>query len=151
MDRGLAPTAVAISDDNYMERNFERFLDSFFGADHPKFCPAKRAWNPPTDIFETHDSLCIKMELAGVREEDISVVVEGRFLTIRAQRCDDLQVKPENYHLMEIQYGEFERVFRLPRPMHEPNVTAILKNGFLLVTIPKPVTHPKTELRIEIR
>lgn len=125
------------SSEDPFDQNFNRMLDAFISGNHPYFCPAERAWNPPTDVFETGDALHVRIELAGVQEKDIYVKVNDNFLVIRGKRSDEQHVVKENFHLMEIQYGSFERVFKLPENMEVKEIKATLKNGFLLVTIPK--------------
>jgi HSP20 family protein len=134
--------------EDFFHTNFKRMLDNFFEGTRPLFCPADRVWSPPTDIFETADAIHIKMEVAGVRDEDIDVKISDNFLVVRGRRQDEQNLKRENYHLMEIQYGTFERAFRLPERMQVGEVSATLKNGFLLVTIPKDARM--REYRIEV-
>lgn len=128
---------------------FRRILDNFFQGTVPQFCPAERVWNPPTDVFETCDAIHIKMEIAGVKQEDLEVKVTDNLLVIRGRRSDEQHIKKENFHLMEIHYGTFERVFGLPRPMEVKSVTATLKDGFLLVTIPKDTKVREYRIGIE--
>lgn len=135
--------------DDAFNRTVKQLIDNFFSGDHPRFCPIERAWNPPTDIFETSNALHIKMEVAGVAEGDIEVKVSDTYLIIRGRREDECHVKRENFHLMEIQYGHFERVFRLPVRMEEREVTATLRNGFLVVTIPKDTSLREYRIQIE--
>lgn len=138
----------APQNEDFFHTNFKRMLDNFFEGTRPFFCPTERVWSPPTDIFETSAAIHVKMELAGVRDEDIDVKISDNYLVVRGRRQDQMNVKKENFHLMEIQYGVFERVFRLPDRMTVSSVTASLKNGFLLVTIPKDsAVH---EYRIEV-
>lgn len=127
---------VAPAEDAF-DHAFKRMLDNFVGGNQPRFCATKRAWNPPTDIFETSDAILIKMELAGVTEKEVEVKIVDHFLVIRGTRSDEQHIKKENFHLMEIHYGSFERVFGLPVNLAAIGLTAELKNGFLLVTIPK--------------
>jgi len=130
-------SSTALPPEDAFDRTFNRMLDNFFHGKNPLFCPAERVWNPPTDVFETCNAIHIKMEVAGVREEDLEVKVVDNLLVIRGRRADEQSAKRENYHLMEIHYGSFERVFGLPTPMEVKSVSATLENGFLLVTIPK--------------
>lgn len=148
MDRaGVMGDMVAAPEDAF-DRNVKHLIDNFFSGDHPRFCPIERAWNPPTDIFESADALHIKMEVAGVPESDIEVKVSNNYLIIRGRREDERHIKRENFHLMEIQYGHFERVFRLPVYMEENEVTATLRNGFLLVSVPKGITLREYQINI---
>jgi HSP20 family protein len=128
---------TAASREDSTDYQFRRILDNFFQGNLPQFCPADRLWNPPTDVFETADAINIKMEIAGVRQEDIEVKMSDNLLVIRGRRTDEQHTKKENFHLIEIHYGSFERVFGFPRPMEVKDVSATLKDGFLLVTVPK--------------
>lgn len=134
--------------DDQFGQNFHRIFDAFISGKHPFFCPDGRAWNPPTDIFETSDALHVKMEVAGLRESDIEVKVNKDYLVIRGQRNDADQLHSARFHLMEIHYGHFERIVRLPHPVTVKNISAVLQNGFLKIRVPKDSTI--AEYRIEI-
>lgn len=134
--------------DDAFGQNFHRMFDSFFSGKHPFFCPEGRAWNPPTDIYETDDALHVKIEVAGLREQDIEVKVNEDYLMIRGHRTDDAREGRGRFHLMEIHYGSFERVIRLPRPVDIRTIVATLQNGFLIVRV--PMDNSGAEYRIEI-
>lgn len=134
--------------DDIFDRAFKTVIDNFFEDRRPQFCLSERAWAPATDIFETADAIQIKIELAGVREEDVEVKVSDNMLVVRGLRRDELNVKKENFHLMEVQYGVFERAFGLPDHMEVKNISARLKNGFLLITIPKDSRLREYRIRI---
>ena len=123
-------------------------FDNIFSGEHPRFCPIDRAWAPPTDVYETADAIHVKMDVAGVAQGDIEVKVRDSFLVIRGRRIDDSQAQRENFHLMEIPYGRFERAFRLPLDMQVRDITAEVAGGFLHVTVPKD--GPGREIRIQI-
>ncbi len=134
--------------DEIFDPALTRMIDNFFSGKQPLYCPTDHAWSPPTDVFETANAIHIKMELAGVKEEEMEVKVNDNFLMIRGQRTDERHTRKENFHMMEIHYGSFERVFGLPARMRIANITAELKDGFLMVTIPKDETI--REIHIEI-
>jgi HSP20 family protein len=91
-------------------------------------------WRPATDIYRTKEGWLLKMELAGVRSEDIEVTVGGRLLCVRGRRCDAELVQGEIYSL-EIAYSQFERSVELPTTLDEARVTIEYRNGMLLVHI----------------
>src|SRR5438874_2449623 len=70
-------------------------------------------WEPPVDVYETRDAVRIKIEIAGVRREEIQVELsrDSRFVTIRGLRLDASSDACERtvYHQMEIYAGPFER------------------------------------------
>jgi len=100
-------------------------------------------WEPPVDVYETRDALRIKIEIAGVRREDIQVELarDGRSVTIRGLRLDADADACERtvYHQMEIYAGPFERVVPLPPSLAiaADEVQATYQDGFLVVTLPK--------------
>jgi len=102
-----------------------------------------RFWEPLVDIDETREAIRVKVELAGVRTEDIHIELSGdaRTLTVRGVRRDS-QDEPGDrtaFHQMEIFFGPFERNITLPaRPaVDRENVQASYRDGFLIVRLPK--------------
>jgi HSP20 family protein len=97
-------------------------------------------WRPPTDIFETDEYFIIKVEIAGMRDDDIEVIMEGNLLVISGNRTD-IPEQRAYYHQMEIQSGKFEITVELPVPVDSEKAGAVYKDGFLTITLPKLVTH----------
>lgn len=92
-------------------------------------------WAPPTDVYETESNLVIKVEVAGMREDDFEVAVEDQFLTIRGQRPDTNERRA--YHQMEIGFGKFEVTVGLPQGIDTEGAAAEYKDGFLMIIFPK--------------
>lgn len=101
-------------------------------------------WGPPTDIYETEQGYVVKVEVAGMREEDFEVALEDDILTISGNRSDFPERRA--YYQMEIQYGKFELAVGLPAPVDIDNATATYKDGFLTVQLPKLRTHKEIEV-----
>ena len=92
-------------------------------------------WRPPTDVYETEDSIVVRIEIAGMREEDFSIVLEGRYLTVHGVRIDAPEKRA--YYQMEIPFGEFRADIELPRPVSASEIEAVYADGFLRVVLPK--------------
>lgn len=92
-------------------------------------------WTPPTDVYETEKNLVIKVEVAGMRDDDFELGVEDQFLTITGNRPDLHERRA--YHQMEIRSGRFEIVIGLPAIVDVERATAEYKDGFLMVIFPK--------------
>ena len=92
-------------------------------------------WSPPTDVYETETSYVVRVEVAGMREEDFDITIDDRYLIVCGSRPD----VPERraYQQMEIRFGKFESVVGLPGPIDVDAAQAEYKEGFLLVKIPK--------------
>jgi len=92
-------------------------------------------WSPPTDVFETENDYVVRVEIAGMREDDFEITVENNFLMISGSRPD----VPERraYQQMEIRFGKFETVVGIPGPVDFESSRADYLEGFLTVTLPK--------------
>ena len=64
-----------------------------------------KSWNPPFDLLETDDNYIVRVEIAGMQEEDFEVTFDDPVLTIKGKRQDDIEFC--TYHQMEIPFGEF--------------------------------------------
>jgi HSP20 family protein len=95
------------------------------------------AWRPMTDIYETKESYVFKVELPGFKKEDIKVEFSGDTLTLRGERKQEEETKNENLHRLERSYGLFERSFTIPKNVDAKKIDASLKDGILVLTIPK--------------
>jgi HSP20 family protein len=94
-------------------------------------------WTPACDIYETDKDIVLKVEIPGIKKEDVKVSLENNMLMIHGERKFEEETKRENYHRVERDYGEFLRSFTLP-PFIEPNkIFAEFKDGLLTVMLPK--------------
>ncbi len=97
------------------------------------------AWHPPTDVYEIENAVVVRVEIAGMREGDFAVELNGRYLVVRGVRQDITERRA--YHQMEIRFGEFSIEIELPTHVEADQVKAIYNNGFLRVMLPK--AHPR--------
>lgn len=104
-------------------------------------------WQPDVDVFETEKAVVVRVELAGVRGDDLRVSVDGEALRISGVRMAPEPVEMQRLHQMEIATGPFERRLRIPIAFQREGVTAQLAEGFLTVTLPK---REPVQRRIEI-
>jgi len=101
-------------------------------------------WSPPTDVYETEANCVVKVEVAGMRDEDFEVALENNVLTISGIRLDLNERRA--YHQMEIRFGKFEIAVSLPAPVDVEKAVAEYKDGFLVVLLPKAdVKHVEVE------
>jgi HSP20 family protein len=103
------------------------------------------AWRPPTDIFETEEVIVVRVEVAGMQEDDFSIQLEGRVLTVRGVRVDTAERRA--YRQMEIPFGEFSLEVELTAQIYTDQVEATYRDGFLRIHLPKarPQTIPIEE------
>jgi len=141
MDRSRKSFAVRFRND---EESRECCLDPF----GPNRFLGREGWTPSTDIAETEESVVILMDLAGMDKDAIKIVREGELLQISGVRTRRRVQGMKRFHRMEIEYGPFQKLFRVPRDLDLENIKAEHKDGLLEVTLPKKAKEP-VEIVIE--
>ena len=127
---------------NMYDRMNRFFGDDFHDENARNISPS--AWRPMTDIHETKESYVFKVELPGFKKEDVQVEFTGDTLILRGERKQEEETKNESCHRLERSYGMFERSFTIPKNIDAKKIDAALKDGILLLTIPK-VEEAKTK------
>jgi HSP20 family protein len=95
----------------------------------------RRFWRPPTDAYETDEHVVIKVEVAGMRQEDFVIQLMDRRLVISGVRQDPGGKR--GYQNMEIRYGAFLTELQLGWTVDPDAVDAVYEHGFLYVRLPK--------------
>jgi HSP20 family protein len=94
--------------------------------------------------------MVIKVELAGMRREDLELVVEGKRLRISGHRLDGCRPSSCTFLVMEISYGSFETVLEVPDGYDLNTAKAAYQNGFLRIDVPRVKPHPAKSVSIPI-
>ena len=102
-------------------------------------------WVPNTDVYVTEGSLVIKVELAGMRREDLELTVEANRLMISGYRPDVCRAPKCTFLVMEINYGSFECVIEVPPGYDLSEAKAAYQNGFLRVDVPQSKRAPSSK------
>ena len=142
-----------------MEQHYRQLLNEVLRQSQQSIM--HRSWRPQADIFESATRMTVKVELAGMKEEDIEVTLYEDALVISGVRQDehdelnerderdthDTQHSHDNlyYYEAQIRYGPFRVEVFLSSPINREAVTARYENGFLRVNLPKRLEKPETQ------
>jgi HSP20 family molecular chaperone IbpA len=94
-------------------------------------------WQPPADLYETPSALIIKVEVAGMADEDFEISLYDNALVIEGVRSWDMPEGDRQYHAVNIQYGSFCLDVPLRQTIDRDRVQARYDRGFLYITLPK--------------
>jgi HSP20 family protein len=94
-----------------------------------------KVWSPPTDEYETDDAYIVRVEIAGMHDDDFDVSVENNLLFISGLRPDIPGRRA--FHQMEIRSGKFATAIGIPGPVDLERASAEYRDGFLTVILPK--------------
>lgn len=100
-------------------------------------------WKPPTDVYETEDTLVVHVDIAGMRVDEFRVELSEGLLKISGERVARRGGR-RHYHAMEVQVGPFERRLRLPVRVDPASLRTSYEAGFLEVHLHKlPPAEPE--------
>jgi len=120
---------------NYLT-TYDPFFDLFFPVtgenDHNMM---------KTDVIERSDSYLLKVNIPGVKKEDVKVSLEDGYLTINAKYQKEI-TEHEKYIYQERRIGEYTRSFYVDKYVTSDDISASIEDGVLSLTI-KKVTPTK--------
>ncbi len=119
-------------------RQLERMLDYLMDASRNTALNAAGEWRPPVDVFQMDDELTVLIELAGMAEDDIEVVLFDDVLVVKGERKPTIDAERElTYYEAGVRYGEFRVEVFLPLKVEVDRVEASYQNGFLRIGLPR--------------
>ncbi|MFI5271808.1 MAG: Hsp20/alpha crystallin family protein [Ktedonobacterales bacterium] len=122
-----------------IERHYHELRDELLGQGR-RFALLQQAadWRPAADIHETPDAVVVKLEVAGVREDQIEMTIYDNGLVVSGRREDDADHGDcVCYHEAQVHYGPFRAEFRLPFPVERDAASVAYEHGFLRIHLPK--------------
>ena len=107
-------------------------------------------WVPALEMTERDHTLVIKLDLPGLKKEEINVHFTDEGLVIEGERTNETEGKQNEWFTTERTYGRFYRVVPLPEAVNHMEVKATFKNGVLEVTVPVPVAEAKAPYKVPV-
>lgn len=121
-----------IRDFDCLEEQVRRGLDTL-GEAHR----TSASFRPAADFYETTQGLVLRLELAGVAAEDISLSLTAHDLVVRGRRRPPPPAGLRRFIRLEMGFGAFERRFTLPISIDPDKVEAAYVDGILEVRLPR--------------
>jgi HSP20 family protein len=108
------------------------------------------AYVPPSDVTEVEDAVRILLELPGVPASEVGVWVRGNRIEVAGNKPADFPKGETSFTCLERTFGRYCRVFEVAGPLNLGQVSARLKDGILVITIPKVAERRGRERRIPV-
>jgi HSP20 family protein len=93
-------------------------------------------WSPPTDVYADEGEVVVKVEVAGMTEDDFRLAYEDGLLTIGGVRRGPTGSTRRSWQRMEIPYGRFLTEAHIPWDIDSERIRATYQDGFLTVRLP---------------
>ena len=107
-------------------------------------------WVPNTDVYTTDTGLVVKVELPGMKSENLEITMEENRLRISGNRPDACRAHHCNFLVMEISYGPFVSELELPPGFDLAQAKAVYVNGFLRIDVPAAKTPQARTTKVPI-
>ena len=106
------------------------------------------------DVLDKGSNFEVKVDLPGIRKDDIHVGIEGAHVSINAEAKDSSETKDANGNGEKVLYSEryvtsYARSFELPAEVTEEGADARFENGVLILSLPKRAAT--VSKRIEVK
>jgi HSP20 family protein len=136
-----------------LDRVFDTSAWPSFGWPVLRARPAAEAptWFPGIDVFERDNRLVTKIDLPGMKKEDVKVEVTDGQLAISGERKTEAEEKKDNFYRCEREYGSFYRAVPLPEGVKLEDVAATFSDGVLEVSIPLPAKREGIVRKVEVQ
>jgi len=108
-------------------------------------------WIPKIEVFERDKRLVTKVDLPGMKKEDVKVEVTDGHLAISGERKSETEEKKDRFYRCEREYGSFYRSVPLPEGAKLDDVKATFKDGVLEVSVPLPAAAESTVRQVAIQ
>jgi HSP20 family protein len=107
-------------------------------------------WSPKVDVFEKDNRMVTRIDLPGVKKEDLTVEVGDGQLKMFGERKNETEEKDKNFYRCEREYGSFYRAVPLPEGVKPEQVKATFENGVLEVSVPIPAAAKANGQKVPI-
>jgi HSP20 family protein len=106
-------------------------------------------WSPALDIYQNNDNVIARVELPGMRKEDIEISLHDGMLTISGERKAESN-EGDKAERSERYVGKFRRSISLPTLVDANKVTASYRDGILTVTLPKAEEAKPKQIQVNV-
>jgi HSP20 family protein len=128
-----------------IDRLFDRPLS---GLSSPQQFWLGGGW-PTVDLFEDRDRLIVKVEVPGLKKEDIDISLHDGVLSVSGERKAEQKFENAETHRSERFVGPFHRSLTLPVAVQADKTSASYQDGVLTITLPKAEEAKPKQIQIQ--
>ncbi|MEJ6482278.1 Hsp20/alpha crystallin family protein [Nostoc punctiforme UO1] len=140
-----------------MQRQINRLFDQMLSSqesDRLRGDVAHRsdiiAFTPPAEIHETSDAFKLRIELPGLKPDDLDVKVSPEAVEISGERRFETTTEEKGIRRSEFRYGSFGRIIPLSTRIQNDKVQAEFKDGVLCLTLPKAQSEQNRVVKVNL-
>lgn len=131
-----------------LSREFDEMFNRF-GLEKPFFEDMASMWTPELEMVTKDNALLVKLDVPGMKKEDITLEVTEDHLIVRGERKQEKEEKKEGFFRTERSYGSFYRAVPLPEGVKYELAKATMHDGVLEISMPMAKVEEKAR-KLEI-
>jgi len=108
------------------------------------------SWVPCVDLSEKREEIILRVELPGVAQKDIVLLLHCNRIEIKGIKKENLPDEEVRYFRLEREYGTFRRIVFLPSTVVTDSARASLENGVLSIVLKKLTKARDREVVLQI-
>src|SRR5687768_18602195 len=128
-----------------IDRLFDRPLSAF---NVPQQFWLGGGW-PSVDLYEDRDKLVVKVEVPGMKKEDIDISLHDGVLAISGERKIEEKYEKAETHRTERFEGRFHRALSLPVAVQADKTNATYQDGVLTIALPKAEEAKPKQIQVQ--
>ena len=138
---------------NTLNEEINSILKRSFDSIFPEYVLEKelKGLTLPVDIKEFDNEYKVRIELPGIKKENIDVDLNKSCMKISAKKEDEKEEKNKKYHRTAFAYGNYSRTVYFPQEIDVNNANAKLVDGILCLVLPKLENKIEETKKIEIK
>ena len=147
---GFAPTRRPFGEVTFLQNRLNSIFDELgWQPETTETETTKNSFVPAVDVYEDAQKVVVKLEVPGIKQENLDVRLENQTLTVKGERKFENEEKKENYHRIERSYGSFVRTFTVPQRVDTESVKANYDAGVLTISLAKKAEAKPKQVAIE--
>jgi HSP20 family protein len=141
----FVPLRTPFEDVAGLQKRLNSIFNDFVGPD-----TSSASFVPAVDVYEDPEKLVLKLEIPGVKQDDLDIRLENHTLVITGERKFEASEKAENFHRIERRFGSFVRSFTLPQTVDSESVTASMDAGVLSISLAKKAEAQPKQIKVQL-
>ena len=146
----FVPLRTPFEDVAGLQKRLNSIFNDFVGPDGSEASAPNASFVPAVDVYEDAEKLVLKLEIPGVKTEDLDIRLENQTLVIKGERKFEHEEKAENFHRIERRFGSFVRSFTLPQAVDTEAVTASSDAGVLTISLRKKAEAQPKQIKVQV-
>jgi HSP20 family protein len=131
-----------------MEREFLTPIRGRGGYAEPGTTDISTVWAPAIDMVEENNNILLKVQVPGIRPEDLDIEVENNTVTLSGESRQREEETKGNVYRQEICYGRFYRRVPLPTEVQADKAKANFEHGLLTISLPKSEETRRHKIKV---